>query len=470
MIILIIIFLFVSSVALFNKVLPGLLSSLTLLIVYLLYKGTEIQLIIIHLGNAGLITLELGLLIIGSISFYRLLEHLGHFKDFSQRLQKQYRQVDLLLLMAWFLCTFFEGIAGFGVPALLIAPLMITLGYKPLSAVVLILSANTLSVCYGALGTPIKIGMNITSPDNPFAQELSKQLFPLMLIMPLFLLLIASFLEPQRIKRSWSMVPSALVAGLIPATVLYLFSSFSLEFPSVIAGLIGFIVYLIYRGGFSNLKSEMSYWFLFFKPYLMLVFVLFIARYAIGYANMEWISGLRKIAFYQPGLFILAFSFVWFLSQKTQQQAFNTYLSVLTASLRKSGLTLLTIFLLAILAGLMRAPVASLILNSGLNLDEITWLALLAGVLGSFTTGSLTMSNLLLHEAFETVLGHSGNLLQALVLLHIGGALGNAISLQNIIMADAVMPERAPLRKVMGYNLITVLFFLLLLLGIEIVG
>lgn len=454
----------VASVFVFNKVLPGLVLSITMVIVHTLFSGEEAFQLSSHAANAILITFELALLIIGSISFYRLLEHTGHFKEFSSRLQSRYDQVDILLLMAWFLCTFFEGVAGFGVPALLIAPIMISLGYKPLSTVVLLLSANTLSVCYGALGTPIKIGLDIVSTSHPFSTAMSVKLFPLMLIMPLWLIGLASILEPEKVKLRWQLIPFGLLAGLIPASMLFLLSHYSLEFPSVIAGLSGFIIYLLFRTRWTDLKPELVFWLQFFKPYLMLVIVLFIARHAIGYANVELISGIRKVATYQPGLLILLFSFAWFSLKMSQKKSMLTFGQIFTKSVMKSGITLVTILLLVFLSGMMRKPVSELILNSGLSESFIIWISPFVGILGSFTTGSLTMSNLLLHQTFETVLGYTDNLLQVMVLLHIGGALGNAISLQNIVIVNAVFPQSAPLKKVIGWNVISVGFFAVLLL------
>ena len=54
-----------------------------------------------------------------------------------------------------------EGIAGFGIPAMLIAPLLITLDFKPITSIVLPLAANTTAVTFGALGTPFKVGLGI---------------------------------------------------------------------------------------------------------------------------------------------------------------------------------------------------------------------------------------------------------------------------------------------------------------------
>lgn len=464
MVVLAAIALLVLSVIAFNKVLPGLLCVIALLVInYFTYTHSLVDLTV-NLGNAVLITFELGLLILGSISFYRILENQGHFKDFATRLKSKYDQVDLLLFVTWFLCIFFEGIAGFGVPALLIVPLMLSLGYKPLSSIALVLSANTLSVCFGALGTPVKIGLSVATPHEPVIASLSSFLFFPFILMPLWLVTLASLLEPEKIKFKLKSVYKALFAGLIPALAIYFLAPYTLEFPSVLAGILGFVIYLVFRTGFRGFTSEFLYWYSFFKPYLFLVVVLFVARILIGYESVELKAGLRNVALYQPGMLLLIFCFLWIVFQQGQKKSTNTFIHTLKNSFQKSRITLVTIFLLVIMAGLLKSPVKEILLGSGLSLEQLEYVAPLAGVLGSFTTGSLTMSNLMLYEVFKTIFASSESLIVVSVLLHIGGALGNAISLQNIIMVDAVVSERTPLKKVIGYNFITVSIFIVFLL------
>jgi lactate permease len=64
------------------------------------------------------------------------------------------------ILIAWCFGAFIEGAAGFGTPAALGAPLLVAVGFPPLAAVVLALVADSAPVCFGAVGTPIVIGMD----------------------------------------------------------------------------------------------------------------------------------------------------------------------------------------------------------------------------------------------------------------------------------------------------------------------
>ena len=60
----------------------------------------------------------------------------------------------LAILIGFLFGAFIEGAAGFGTPAALAAPLLISVGFPPLAAAVVALICNSTPVCYGAVGTP----------------------------------------------------------------------------------------------------------------------------------------------------------------------------------------------------------------------------------------------------------------------------------------------------------------------------
>jgi len=64
-----------------------------------------------------------------------------------------------IVLVAFFLSAFIEGAAGFGTPAAVVAPLLLGLGFPALAAVVAALIGHAIAVTYGAVGTPIIVGI-----------------------------------------------------------------------------------------------------------------------------------------------------------------------------------------------------------------------------------------------------------------------------------------------------------------------
>ncbi|MGZ0747176.1 L-lactate permease [Haloparvum sp. AD34] len=79
------------------------------------------------------------------------------------------RRVQIVLI-GFFLATFIEGAAGFGTPAAVVAPLMLGLGFPALAAVIAGLVGHIIAVTYGAVGTPIIVGI-----ETPLSQVESTQ-------------------------------------------------------------------------------------------------------------------------------------------------------------------------------------------------------------------------------------------------------------------------------------------------------
>nr|WP_283094782.1 L-lactate permease [Loktanella sp. SALINAS62] len=60
-----------------------------------------------------------------------------------------------VLLVAWFFGLFMEGVAGFGTPVALAAPILVGLGFSPVRALTLALIGHAAGVSFGAIGTPV---------------------------------------------------------------------------------------------------------------------------------------------------------------------------------------------------------------------------------------------------------------------------------------------------------------------------
>lgn len=87
------------------------------------------------------------------------------------------RRVQIVLI-AFFLATFIEGAAGFGAPAAVVAPLLLALGFPALAAVIAALVGHVVAVTYGAVGTPIVIGIRNPLDSPPFVDQLTAEESP----------------------------------------------------------------------------------------------------------------------------------------------------------------------------------------------------------------------------------------------------------------------------------------------------
>lgn len=175
------------------------------------------------------------------------------------------RRVQLIII-AWLFGAFIEGAAGFGTPAAIGAPLLVALGFPALAAVVLALIADSSPVSFGAVGTPIIVGVNqglqegslVATIVEPYlgdtgmldymhilgAQVMKIDVF-VGTLMPLVLVMMLTkfFGENRSYREGLHVWKFALFAGLsftIPALLVATF--LGPEFPSIFGGLIGLII------------------------------------------------------------------------------------------------------------------------------------------------------------------------------------------------------------------------------------
>jgi lactate permease len=72
-----------------------------------------------------------------------------------------------VILIAWLFGAFIEGASGFGTPAAVAAPLLLAIGFPAMAAVTMALIIQSTPVSFGAVGTPLLIGVNTGLRDAP---------------------------------------------------------------------------------------------------------------------------------------------------------------------------------------------------------------------------------------------------------------------------------------------------------------
>ncbi|MCA8994498.1 MAG: L-lactate permease [Planctomycetaceae bacterium] len=81
------------------------------------------------------------------------------------------RRVQVIII-AWLFGSFIEGSAGFGTPAAVAVPLLVGIGFPPLAAVVSGMLIQSTPVSFGAIGTPILIGVNTGLGSDAIKEDL----------------------------------------------------------------------------------------------------------------------------------------------------------------------------------------------------------------------------------------------------------------------------------------------------------
>ncbi|WP_158774068.1 L-lactate permease [Cobetia sp. L2A1] len=167
------------------------------------------------------------------------------------------------IIVAWLFGCFIEGASGFGTPAAVAAPLMVALGFPALAAVVVGMMVQSTPVSFGAVGTPIVVGVsgglnkagvsetltsNGSSWDSYFQLITSEVAITHGIIgicMPL--IMVAVMVRFFGANRSWreglEVAPFALFAGVC-FVVPYVLAGVLLgpEFPSMIGAMVGLAI------------------------------------------------------------------------------------------------------------------------------------------------------------------------------------------------------------------------------------
>ncbi|EJL3954419.1 L-lactate permease [Vibrio cholerae] len=185
------------------------------------------------------------------------------------------------IIIAWCFGSFIEGASGFGTPAAIAAPLLVAIGFPALAAVLMGMMIQSTPVSFGAVGTPIIVGVNkgldthnitealIANGSNwdVYLQQITTSVALIHAsvgtLMPILMAMMLTRFFGK--NRSWTegldILPFAIFSGLA-FTVPYALTGVFLgpEFPSLMGGLVGLaIVVTAAKKGFLVPKTKWDF-------------------------------------------------------------------------------------------------------------------------------------------------------------------------------------------------------------------
>src|SRR3954466_16355882 len=176
----------------------------------------------VRAGILGLVTgfFPIGWIVLNVIFLYRLTVEKGVFETLQTTIGGGTPDRRLqLLLIAFAFGAFFEGASGFGTPVAVTGAILIGLGFSPLAASGLSLSAHTAPVSYGALGTPIAGLSSVTGIDPYILGAMGGRQLPFFsLIVPFWL--IWTFAGFRGMIQVWPAILVCAVSFAIPQFVI----------------------------------------------------------------------------------------------------------------------------------------------------------------------------------------------------------------------------------------------------------
>ena len=454
------------------------------------------------------------------------------------------RRVQVVLL-GFFLATFLEGVAGFGTPAAVVAPLLLALGFPAMAAVVAALVGHAIATTFGAVGVPVQPGVSdpIAALDGLSAAEAAEIAVDsaglaaiyqgvIGVFMPLLAvgMVVYFFGDPE--ERSLAplrpVVPLCLFAGVafvVPFMLTALFVG--PELPSIVGSMVGAAVVVgTLRAGYFLPDEEWQFpererwpdhwvgsvepggstdsaeggedspetggngapsmslaraW----TPYLLLVVLLVVTRdftpvgellreitvLAPTWDNILGTTVSNGVEWaYVPGTWLVA-------SAVLAIPLFGMDREQVSGAWREAGRTIgspavALVFVIGMVGIMLEsgqypgAPGGQsmmVVLADGTAAvfgGVYTAVAVPIGTLGTFITGSITVSNITFSGLQYEVAGQAGLPEQHVLAAQIaGGAIGNTVAIHNVIAALATVGLVGQEGRVIRLNLVPVLYY-----------
>lgn len=434
------------------------------------------------------------------------------------------------IIICWMFGSFIEGAAGFGTPAALAAPLLVSLGFPPLAAATVALIFDSTAVSFGAVGTPVSAALTqLGSSVGPeFAQKLSFWTALPHAVMGVFVpflgvaVLTKVFGKEKSFKPALEVLPFAIFSGLVFSVPYVVVAAvFGYEFPSLLAALIGLVITVIAAKkkflipkttwGFAPESEWRDDWraktelekakpskmplILAWTPYVLIAAVLVITRipelgikdiintnavppFVIKFDNIFGVDSLDFSLKWAniPG--VLPFIPVAILTHFMHKMSFQEVKTAWVDTFKQiGGAAVAIIFGIALVqvmkfsdineSGLHNMMVIMAEFISNAGASIFVVLSPIIGILGSFISGSNAVSNLLFTNLqFETAQALNLSTVFVVAMQVIGGAIGNITCINNAVAVCATVGTSGAEGKIIKTNVVPTAIYTVVIIGI----
>lgn len=437
----------------------------------------------------GLLTAWTPILIVwGAIFLFRAMEHTGALEAIRTSLCGiTENRVAQLMIVGWAFAFLVEGASGFGTPAALAAPILVGLGFKPLRVASLCLIMNSIPVSFGAVGTPTWFGLGQLglSPDQVLEVEFKSAVMHSIAALVIPLLALRLVVSWQEIRRNLLFIYLSILGCTLPYTTL---AYFNYEFPAILGGMVGlpFTIWFATKGvglygGRGDVRNQtriapahvakalfplwgtvlillvtrinqlgLKEWLTSAEPALHVPLgwvgelsissSLVIGLNSIFGTESAWSHAILYVPSILPFFLVSLISFVLFkadagIVKKTWNETCGRMHRPLIALLGA------LVFVKLLMMGGDRS--STMVIGTSLaGTAGNNWplLAPYLGALGSFFSGSNTISNLTFGGIQDTIALQLGlNRTTILALQSVGGAMGNMVSIHNIVAVCSIL-------------------------------
>lgn len=450
--------------------------------------------------GAAINTIDILFIIYGALLILRLMKKGGGVNGIAQSMARVSTDRRVQVIVIGFLMgAFFEGAAGFGTPAAVAAPLLVGMGFPPLVAAIVALVGNSSPVIFGAVGTPVVGGfasldsmiMGAGYPHDFYtfltqvggfatlAQFIGATLIPIAMVCSMTLV------ADKSIKEGLEVFPLALIGGLVFTVPQVIVANFvGPEIASLLSALIAIPVFMgVIKAGIFLPKTSWGFkgdeqttecaanadngegtgsekcisagmaWF----PYILIGVILLLGRlkwigltpvlkaFSIGWSNILGTTISKSITpLYNPGIlpFMLVALLIPLMHGIDGKEAAKSWIETIH-EIRPAAIALFfalsMTFIMMYSGGATGAD--SMLLSMAKAAASVAggkWyiVAPIVGALGSFISGSATVSDIMFGGLQLSAAQQIGLPITAILALQaIGAAAGNMICVHNVVAA-----------------------------------
>jgi len=480
------------------KALP--LCALVLYVIMLVVFGRDPNVVHAAVLDGLLVAWTPILIIAGAIFLFKTMEATGALSVIRVWLNGiSDNKIAQLMIVGWAFQFLIEGASGFGTPAALAGPVLVGLGFPAVRVAIFCLILNSVPVSFGAVGTPTWFGLSAVTLSAQELAAIGVKSAWINAIAATFVVVVAlSFIVKRKaITQNAVFILLSILACALPYVVI---AHVSYEFPALLGGGIGLVVTILLakfglglstqpvdlqeQGGVLEesvqgrarsgqvstaelVKATFPLWGtvvlliitrvpqLGIKPLLLLqepalsIGLGSLGDLSVSAALVVTLSNIFNTSevwshsfLYVPSL--LPFGLIAVVTIGLYQQGrVGDVFAETVDQMRKPVLALLgaLVFVNLVMLGGERSAVALI----GANLADLTgsywqFFAAFLGALGSFFSGSATISNLTFAGIQDSIALELGlNRTTILALQSAGGAMGNMVCINNIVAVASVL-------------------------------
>jgi len=426
----------------------------------------------------------------GALFFFRITEANGALSAMSTMLRQISPDRTLqVLIMGWAFSSFLQSVGGFGVPMAVVAPIMVGIGFEPLSAVILPAVGHSWSITFGSLGASFEALRTATGLEGAVIAPEMTMMLGIACFLAGFCVLWVAGGRPAVRAGLWPMLLMALtMSGVQYLSVragLYNIASMLGTLAGLAIGVTWARLHKEKAGPETNAdpwtKNLIAVW-----PYILLLIIIFGASFIrplaecldrvqiqatipqITLTNGQAIAASKVkalSAFGHAGALLFYTGWLTLLISKLQGRLPpGAGQKIRTGMVRSGWTSTLGILTMVGMATTMeRAGMVSLLAHAMATMAGGVYplVAPFIGALGAFMTGSNTNANVLFGAFQQQVAQTLGYTVPLILAIHnVGASVGSVFAPAKIIMACSTVGltarEGEALRRITKYGLVMI--------------